>query len=449
MQKRFRLTRSISDLDRRFLLLVVSPFALLVFFFLDTTNFSTPAIQRISSFAPLKSPFTYQMGGRINVSSSSNDSVSYNGNRSETEENRSRRERWKGEVDRSRIAVCLVGGARRFELTGPSIVERVLKEYPNSDLFLNSPMDKNAYKISLLKAAPRVATVRIFEPKPIPETESQVRVLTAAGSPNGIQGLLQYFTLVESCLTMIKAYENQNNFTYDWIVRTRVDGYWSASLDPDSFVPGQYLVPPGSSFGGLNDRFGIGDRATSTVALSRLSLVPKLDSAGFRWLNSETAFKAQLTIHRVPYSTRSQSFCIVTDRTYAFPPTRFGVPVAALSSRGPLNGAKCRPCRPICVGPCVERVMRGLDKGWSWTEPGNQTNKLELCDAHGEWAVGWERIFDKAVGKELTESRKRVGELDVEKCVEEFMELKSRAANWETPPVSEICKLGLDRNHHR
>ncbi|KAK8642292.1 hypothetical protein V6N13_011643 [Hibiscus sabdariffa] len=97
--------------------------------------------------------------------------------------------------DRWRIAVCLVGGARRFELTGPSIVENVLKRYPNADLFLHCPLDKNAFKLSLLKSAPRLASVRIFEQKPVPETEEQVRVLTAANSPNGIQVKTVHFDL--------------------------------------------------------------------------------------------------------------------------------------------------------------------------------------------------------------------------------------------------------------
>lgn len=87
----------------------------------------------------------------------------------------------------SRIAICLVGGARRFEITGPSILRHVLEEFPDAELFLHSPLDGNAHKLSLLKDAPRIAAVRIFRPQNVPATEEEERVLTASGSPNGIQ----------------------------------------------------------------------------------------------------------------------------------------------------------------------------------------------------------------------------------------------------------------------
>lgn len=256
-----------------------------------------------------------------------------------------------------------------------------------------------------------------------------------------MQGLLQYFNLVEGCLTLIKAHQEKNNFTYDWIIRTRVDGYWSDTLGPEYFVPGKYLVPPGSSYGGLNDRFGVGDYNTSVVALSRLSLIPQLDSAGLTQLNSETAFKAQLTTQKVQFTTKRLPFCIVTDRKYDFPPARFGVPVAALSSPGPLSGAKCRPCKPICSGPCVGPVMNGLYKGWSWTEWANNT--LELCDAHGEWENGWEELFDAAAGEKLASARKKVWALNMGRCVDGFEQMKNRTAQWDGPTSAEICGLGL------
>ncbi|KAK3221217.1 hypothetical protein Dsin_008242 [Dipteronia sinensis] len=49
-------------------------------------------------------------------------------------------------LDRSRIAMCLVGGAMRFELKGPFIAKNILEVYPNADLLLHNPVDSNAYK---------------------------------------------------------------------------------------------------------------------------------------------------------------------------------------------------------------------------------------------------------------------------------------------------------------
>ncbi|BFG17534.1 hypothetical protein CerSpe_038080 [Prunus speciosa] len=442
-------TKWFSDLDWRLLLLVVPPLFFIVFLSLSSSSSYSPTNFPLSPFAPIRSflrgrAFQFQQPPLNITTLNTLNSTTSESNRNRTDE--SLKKRKDDDLHRSRIAVCLVGGARRFELTGPSIVDKILNQYPNSDLFLHSPMDPNAFKFSLLKAAPRIASVRIFHPKPMLETEFQLRVLTAHNSPNGIQGLLQYFHLVEGCLTMIQAYQKQNNFSYDWIVRTRVDGYWNAPLHPKHFVRGQYLVPPGSSFGGLNDRFGVGDLNSTIVALSRLSLIPKLDADGLRQLNSETAFKAQLTIQGVPYVTKRLPFCIVTDRQYGFPPSRFGVPVAALSSPGPLSGAKCRPCRPVCQGPCVADVMLSLSRGWSWTPWANGT--LQLCDAHGAWEKGWETTFDRVAGQKFAAERKRVLGLTVKQCIDDFNQMKKKTANWEAPPVDEICSIEVLATSH-
>lgn len=237
---------------------------------------------------------------------------------------------------------------------------------------------------------------------------------------------------------MIKSHQQQNNFTYDWIIRTRVDGYWSTRLQPNLFIPGQYVVPSGSSYGGLNDRFGIGDYNTTITALSRLSMIPELDNAGLHELNSESAFQAQLKLRNVSYLTKRIPFCIVSDRTYDFPPGRFGVPVASLSSKGPLSGVKCRPCRSSFSSKWAETVVNGLDRQWSWTESANGT--LQLCDGHDKWEDGWEDLFDGVAGKKLAAIRKRVSKLSFDECVEDFEIIKRRSAAWDVPPAEELCQ---------
>lgn len=169
-----RCSKWISDLNLNKLLLILPSILFIVYvFYSSVVGGGRSTVVVFNPFSNSKSTTSYVPGDGYDFPARFADE--------------SEKKRRKEELDRSRIAVCLVGGARRFELTGPSIIQKILKVYPNSDLFLHSPLDSKAYKLSLLKSVRRIAAVRIFRPQYIPETESQVRVLTAQNSPNGIQ----------------------------------------------------------------------------------------------------------------------------------------------------------------------------------------------------------------------------------------------------------------------
>ncbi|XP_024538142.1 uncharacterized protein LOC9656132 [Selaginella moellendorffii] len=344
-----------------------------------------------------------------------------------------------------RVAICLVGGARAFEITGPSIVDQILHVYGNnSDVFLHAPLDENTYKLFLLgrgarsnrnSSSSRLAAARIFDQTPMPELDFRKQVLTS----DGIQGLLQYFNLVEGCWDLITKHERRHGFQYDWIIRTRLDGYWSAPMPPISTFDGaHYTIPYGSQFGGLNDRLGIGTRNSSRIALHRLQCLDRLHANGFQRLNSERAFKAQLQITHTSVQLKKFPFCVVSAKKYDWPPREWGVPVMTMASKGPLNGAKCRPCRAKIRGEEARAITEALNRGWSWSGP---NEGVELCDATGDWDADWEAVYDNVVGQCSQLERLRVSRLGtLDECVERLTEFERMWGEWDAPSPASICE---------
>ncbi|CAM6109993.1 unnamed protein product [Calypogeia fissa] len=329
-----------------------------------------------------------------------------------------------------RVAICLVGGLRAFELTGPSIRKHLLDVYPEADLFVHSPLDKDVHKLTVLAGRPHLASVKLFIPSWVTLTHLATELLTISGSPNGIQGLLQYFNLVEGCWSLIEAYEAHHNFTYDWVIRSRVDGYWNGPMPPiEAFNASKYYVPYGSSFGGLNDRLGIGTRDTSRVALQRLSLLPEIYDHGFRKLNSEMSFKAQFTTKHVEVERNRFPFCVLSTRRYNFPR---GIPVASIDSRGPLNGAKCRPCTPKIVWKAPnETKMTRASIG--------PTDEADLCDARKGWEKNWEEIYDSVAGPDMAEVRQRIGRRTLDECIRDMQLFQREWEFWNATSPEILC----------
>eukprot|EP00897_Mesotaenium_endlicherianum_P002167 jgi/Mesen1/1979/ME000147S01072 len=341
------------------------------------------------------------------------------------------------------LAVCLVGGAQAFDLTGWSIKENLLKAYPGSDVFLNVPIDENTHKLSVLLGTPRIASLAILPQGPMKEDEAALQVLKAGGSSNGLQGLLQYFDLVEGCASLIEKFERERGAPYRWIMRTRMDGFWSGRPPPLSLLDssgGMVLtVPHGLDFNGVNDRLGVGTRRTSIAALRRLSALPVLKERGCSLLNSEEAFKHQLLACSVTTARAHFPFCILSHRQYAWAPTGAWVPpVAALDRTAVLNGAKCCPCLPAATANESQPELLPL----LGVQPGATGVRVRMCNAQGPWDANWDSLFDAVAGPAATAARKSILGRSFKECVTENRALQASARLYRGPPPAMLCLLG-------
>ncbi|CAI5457687.1 unnamed protein product [Closterium sp. Yama58-4] len=288
-------------------------------------------------------------------------------------------------------------------------------------------------------------------------------------SPSGLQGLLQYFRLVEGCWDTIQSFEATSAappLRYNWIVRARLDSLWTAPAPiqpPPPILPPSvppiatttaaapaaaataaaaaaaaailngsgvggglaYMIPYGSDWWGLNDRFGMGGRQASAVAMKRLSALALLARSKMRGLNSERAFKAQLSFGGITVQRANLSFCVLSQRTYrdGCAPT-----VYSLNSSVPLNGAKCRPCsRPCATGEQARALLsRVAPSAPNWPGPAAGEGEVGVCDAARGWEEGWEGEFDAVMGGEMAEGRRKVMREamgSIEECVKAWEEV--------------------------
>ncbi|CAI5522773.1 unnamed protein product [Closterium sp. Naga37s-1] len=427
------------------------------------------------------------------------------------------------------IAVCLVGSARAFEATGPSLLRHLLlpSAHPSPSLshrplhlFLHAPLDETAAKLSFLRSfassssstsgnvgqnriagsddvvgqdwvrlarESAIAAVQIFPNTDVDETKYPTGVMFTGDSPSGLQGLLQYFRLVEGCWDMIQSFEATSAqatsappLRYNWIVRARLDSLWTAPASiqpPPPILPPSvppiattaaapaaaailngiglgdgvgdglvYTIPYGWDWWGLNDRFGMGGRQASEAALKRLSALQLLARRKMRNLNSEGAFKAQLSLAGITVQRASLPFCVLSQRTY---PDGCAPTVYSINSSVPLNGAKCRPCsRPCATGEKARAlVSRIAPSEPNWPGPEAGEGEVGVCDAARGWEKGWESEFDAVMGEEMAEGRRQVvreamGSID--ECVlawDEFRTLTFRAltVSWDAPSPRAVC----------
>ncbi|CAI7770881.1 unnamed protein product [Closterium sp. NIES-53] len=305
-----------------------------------------------------------------------------------------------------RVAICLIGGARHFELTASSLKRHVLSAYLASHAFIIASLDGDAKKLALLAAHPAVVSVSVRRQVLINESRFPTHVLAVPS----VQGQLHQFLKVEQCAAAITSFEHDHRFKYTWVLWTRLDTYWTAPPPPlDLLDPMAYVVPRGSTWGGLNDRFGMARRDIALGALKRLSSLHQLAQANLSHLNGEKALQHQLWLQGIAATPSPLPFCVLSFRRKLFN----GYVFAPLHSEGAADGVSCRPCHPM--------PMDGRCNPWRGYEP------------------GWQHIFLEGASAEEKSTLKYASQLSGELCEEEWERWRKKAHVWDCVSAHDIC----------
>jgi hypothetical protein len=144
-----------------------------------------------------------------------------------------------------KIALCLSGGLRNFKDTYYSFKHFLLDEY-EVDVFFYGLENKEGVDINTKDL------VRLYNPKKykINNTEFYNSIHCKYNIPSSFYG----FYNVLKCNELKSLYENENEFKYDIVIRSRTDYFWFRYLtDEEIFLSKSNIITPEEwSFKGVN-----------------------------------------------------------------------------------------------------------------------------------------------------------------------------------------------------
>lgn len=168
-----------------------------------------------------------------------------------------------------RTALCISGYLRTFDVNFDLLAKNIL--YPtNCDIFIHTwdtlgcfgrGFDTAMYYVKTEILRERIQ--KLFSPKKM-VIENQIRFdipvgMHQKGLGRDVNGVMSMFYKIESCNKLKKDFEQENNFTYDCVIRARADLCFEQTIDIKAGNSFNYLyVPKHGDFNGLNDQFAYG-----------------------------------------------------------------------------------------------------------------------------------------------------------------------------------------------
>ncbi|MDG2409676.1 MAG: hypothetical protein P8M53_11760 [Pirellulales bacterium] len=199
-----------------------------------------------------------------------------------------------------KTAVCFTGQCRSLEFTHESIKKNLLGSLKNYDVFMYVSENESAHKATQYMDATKV----IVEPDP----ELDLSGINHQQTPErgGINGYMQMLYAMKKCNEMRKDYEEDNNFKYDRIIRSRLDVRYFDKMPEDfeTYDIDNFLYTPDFHCwsvvqgAGHNDRFAVGNSTLMDIYLSEYDFIKKYSALGHR-IHAESTLHYHLLYHGV------------------------------------------------------------------------------------------------------------------------------------------------------
>lgn len=190
-----------------------------------------------------------------------------------------------------KVAICLSGHFRNYELTSNSLMEYVVKPL-NADVFIHT-WDKLGYHNNfkpdslhlIVSQFPTDKITKIYQPKKIvveSDTiiqklvdESKVYAPHLSNEPKSPGHIASMYYKIMMCNLIRKNYEFETKSKYDCVIRCRPDMLFQSKIEKHNLINMDKIhIPLVNSFNGVNDQFAYSSGQNMDVYSELLYSIP-------------------------------------------------------------------------------------------------------------------------------------------------------------------------------
>lgn len=212
-----------------------------------------------------------------------------------------------------KTALCISGHLRTFEENFDSVRVNILEKM-DCDVFIHTwdkvglahrGLDAKYHNTETYKLVDKIE--KLYNPKKLVIEPSKAFLVSNLMQSRlidrrDIPGTLSMFYKIEQCNNLKKEYEQENNFTYDCVIRFRGDLFVENPLPVDTFTNlNTVFFSNYGHFGGISDQFAYGNSSIMDIYSSLYSNIQKYLEEGAP-MHPEKLMKYHIEASKLPYT---------------------------------------------------------------------------------------------------------------------------------------------------